>query len=122
VAQHLLESAIKTLFEERFPKIKKLERKDADGPYDALLLWFFESEGFELLEDFSDSMYRDQLDLISPLSDLLNTYTPEVDKETSYFLKELVLWGLVANNKLSKHSFSNGTEFKDLYGSYINGL
>ena len=67
-------------------------------------------------------MYRDQLDLISPLSDLLNTYTPEVDKETSYFLKELVLWGLVANNKLSKHSFSNGTEFKDLYGSYINGL
>ena len=61
VAQHLLESAIKTLFDARFPKIKKLEKKDAEGPYDPLLLWFFESEGFELLEDFSDSMYRDQL-------------------------------------------------------------
>ena len=56
VAQHLLESAIKTLFDARFPKIKKLEKKDAEGPYDPLLLWFFESEGFELLEDFSDSM------------------------------------------------------------------
>ena len=87
VAQHLLESAIKTLFEERFPKIKKLERKDAEGPYDALLLWFFESEGFELLEDFSDSMYRDQLDSISPLTDLLKEYAPGVDTETSYFLK-----------------------------------
>ncbi|MGB4545738.1 MAG: magnesium chelatase, partial [Flavobacteriaceae bacterium] len=29
VAQHLLESAIKTLFDARFPKIKKLEKKDA---------------------------------------------------------------------------------------------
>jgi magnesium chelatase subunit I len=122
VAQHLLESAIKTLFEERFPKIKKLERKDEEGPYDPLLLWFFESEGFELLEDFSDSMYRDQLDSISPLTDLLKEYAPGVDTETSYFLKELVLWALVAHNKLSKQSFSNGTEFKDLYGSYINGL
>ena len=122
VAQHLLESAIKTLFDARFPKIKKLEKKDAEGPYDPLLLWFFESEGFELLEDFSDSMYRDQLDRITPLTALLKEYAPGVDKETNYFLKELVLWGLVANNKLSKHSFSNGTEFKDLYGSYINGL
>ena len=111
VAQHLLESAIKTLFEERFPKIKKLERKDEEGPYDPLLLWFFESEGFELLEDFSDSMYRDQLDSISPLTDLLKEYAPGVDTETSYFLKELVLWALVAHNKLSKQSFSNGTEF-----------
>ena len=116
VAQHLLESAIKTLFDARFPKIKKLEKKDAEGPYDPLLLWFFESEGFELLEDFSDSMYRDQLDRITPLTALLKEYAPGVDKETNYFLKELVLWGLVANNKLSKHSFSNGTEFKDLYG------
>ena len=114
VAQHLLESAIKTLFDARFPKIKKLEKKDAEGPYDPLLLWFFESEGFELLEDFSDSMYRDQLDRITPLTALLMEYAPGVDKETNYFLKELVLWGLVANNKLSKHSFSNGTEFKDL--------
>src|SRR6056300_2039523 len=122
VAQHLLESAIKTLFEQRFPKIKKLERKDEEGPYDPLLLWFFESEGFELLEGFSDSMYRDQLDSISPLTDLLKEYAPGVDTETSYFLKELVLWALVAHNKLSKQSFSNGTEFKDLYGSYINGL
>ena len=111
VAQHLLESAIKTLFDARFPKIKKLEKKDAEGPYDPLLLWFFESEGFELLEDFSDSMYRDQLDRIMPLTALLKEYAPGVDKETNYFLKELVLWGLVANNKLSKHSFSNGTEF-----------
>ncbi|KRO79513.1 MAG: magnesium chelatase, partial [Polaribacter sp. BACL8 MAG-120531-bin13] len=103
VAQHLLESAIKTLFDARFPKIKKLEKKDAEGPYDPLLLWFFESEGFELLEDFSDSMYRDQLDRITPLTALLKEYAPGVDKETNYFLKELVLWGLVANNKLSKH-------------------
>ncbi len=48
VALILLEDAIKALFPEYFPKIQKLEHKDAQSPYDALINWFFEGEGFEL--------------------------------------------------------------------------
>jgi len=123
VANHLLEAAIKTLFEDRFPKINKLERKDAETPYDEILHWFFESEGFELLDDDTDVQYQEKLNSIAPLDALVNKYSANnAPLEEILFLKEMVLWGLVAFNKLSKHRFSSGTEFKDLYGSYIKGL
>ena len=122
VAQHLLDAAIKTIFEARFPKIKKLERKDAETAYDEILHWFFESEGFELLDEDSDDHYLKKLNSIEPLDAFIKKYAPQAASEEILFLKEVVLWGLVAFNKLSKHRFSSGTEFKDLYGSYIKGL
>ena len=122
VAEILIEDAIKTLFAEFFPKIDKLERKDAEGPYDDLVSWFFEGEGFELLDEDSDDEYQSKLDSVGPLQDLLREYQPSISKEDSYFLKEFLLWGLVAHKKLSKHRFLQGYQFKDLYGSYIRGL
>ena len=122
VASILIDEAVKSIFPEYFPKIEKLERKDAGGPYDELISWFFEGEGFELLDDYTDSEYRRALDSISPLNQLIKTHHTEVSKTDSYFFKELLLWGLVAHKKLSKHRFSEGFQFKDLYGSYISGL
>ncbi|MEM9076250.1 MAG: magnesium chelatase [Bacteroidota bacterium] len=122
VAEILLEDAIKTLFAEFFPKIDKLERKDAESPYDDLVSWFFEGEGFELLDEDSDEVYQNKLEAVAPLRDLIREYQSDVPKEDSYFLKEFLLWGLVAHKKLSKQRFLEGYQFKDLYGSYIRGL
>ncbi len=122
VAHILLEDAIKTLFPNYFPKIEKLERKDAQGPYDELIGWFFEGEGFELMDDATDEEYRSILDSVPPLDRLIAKFEPDVNKNDVYFLKELLLWGLVANKKLSKHRFVRGYQFKDLYGSIVSGL
>ncbi|MEJ1221965.1 magnesium chelatase [Sediminicola sp. 1XM1-17] len=122
VASILVEDAIKTLFPLYFPKIDKLERKDAVGPYDELISWFFDGDGFEILDDATDIEYKKELDSVSPLNQLIKEYQPDASKEDSYFLKELLLWGLVANKKLSKHRFTEGYQFKDLYGSFISGL
>ena len=122
VAAILLEDAVKTLFPMYFPKIDKLERKDAIGPYEELISWFFDGEGFEILDDATDKEYKDALDGVPPLNQLIKEYQPEASKEDSYFLKELLLWGLVAHKKLSKHRFTEGYQFKDLYGSFISGL
>ncbi len=122
VAETLIEEAVKSLFNQYFPKIDKLQRKDAETEYDELVGWFFEGEGFDLLDDDSDDVYRTKLDSVGPLGKLIKEYQPEIPKEDSYFLKELLLWGLVAHNKLSKHRFVQGFQFKDLYGSYIRGL
>ena len=122
VAEILIEEAIKTLFPTLFPKINKLERKDAETPYDAVISWFFDQEGFELFDEDSDKVYREKLDAITPLTSLINEHLPDLDKDESYFVKELALWGLVAHKKLSKYRFSNGVRFKDLYGSYISDL
>jgi len=122
VAQNLIGDAVKTQFVQYFPEIKKLEQKNQKGPYDEIVSWFFDQSEFQLLDDLSEQQYKDLLDSIGPLQDLIDEHQPDFPKEDIYFLKELVLWGLVEFKKLSKYRMSQGMRFKDLYGSYINGL
>ncbi len=122
VAAMLIDEAVKSIFPLYFPKINKLEKKDEETPYDELLHWFFQGEGFELLDDFTDEEYKRTLDGVPGLRHLIKKYQPDFPKEDTYFLKEILLWGLVAHKKLSKHRFTEGYQFKDLYGSFISGL
>jgi magnesium chelatase subunit I len=122
VAQHLIGDAIKTFFPAYFPKIEKLERDADASPYAKVLEWFFAESGFELLDEATDETYHKQLDAIQPLEDLIQKYQPEFPTVDRYFLKELILWGLVEYNKLSKDRVAEGYQFKDLYSSYINKL
>jgi magnesium chelatase subunit I len=122
VARILLEDAVKTLFPKYFPKIQKLEHKDAQTPYDGLISWFFEGEGFEITDESTDEEYKDALNSIPPLNSLIKKYQPDVAEADAYFLKEFLLWGMVAHKKLSKHRFIKGYRFKDLYGSFISKL
>lgn len=122
VAQQLISDAVNTVFKEKFPKIEKLIKQGAPDPYAAVVAWFFEENDFELLDSFSDEEYRNALDSIEPLQDLIKKYQPETSKKDTYFLKEVLLWALAENKKLSKFSLGNGLHFKDVYGSYISGL
>jgi magnesium chelatase subunit I len=122
VAQHLIDDAIHTFFPGYFPKIEKLERDADASPYAKILEWFFAETGFELLDDATDEVYQKQLAAVKPLDDLLQKYQPDVPVADRNFLKEFVLWGLVAYNKLSKDRVEVGYQFKDLYGSYISKL
>ncbi len=122
VGEALIEEAIKTIFPKYFPEISKLERKDEPTAYDDIISWFFDQDGFELLDADSDKEYQQKLNAIVPLNDLAREYGDAVAKEDQYFLKELLLWGLVSYKKLSKQRISKGLQFNDLYGNYINGL
>lgn len=122
VALHLIEEAISSLFPSYFPPIKKLEHKDTAGPYDDLIHWFFEGEGFELMDDLTDEEYRKRIEAVSPLKELIASHVTDLATEDRYFLSEFLLWGLVAHKKLSKQRFSQGYQIKDLYGSYISRL
>lgn len=122
VAAILVDDAVKSIFPEYFPEIKKLERKDAETPYDELLHWFFQGEGFELMDDFTDEEYKRTLDSIPALNELVLKYQPDFPKQDIYFLKELVLWGLVSYKKLNKQRFETGFQFKDLYSSFLNDI
>ncbi|GMN05266.1 magnesium chelatase [Croceitalea sp. MTPC5] len=122
VAENLIDDAIKTLFPNLFPKINKLEHKNAETPYDELISWFFDKEALELLDEDDDNTYKSKLDAVTPLHQLVKEHHPDLDKKDGYFMKELALWGLVAHKKLSKYRMSDGVRFKDMYGSYISGL
>jgi magnesium chelatase subunit I len=123
VAFNLIGEAVRSLFEEFFPKIEKLKKEDQETPYDDVVSWFFnQKDGFELLDDLRDKEYKNLLDAISPLDDLLAKHQPNLAKEDNYFVKEFVLWALVEFKQLSKYRFAEGIQFKDPYGSYISGI
>jgi magnesium chelatase subunit I len=122
VAQHLIGDAIHTFFPAYFPKIEKLEKQDEKTAYSDLLEWFFSESGFELLDDCTDEEYKSILDSIAPLSILIKKYQPQLAKEDLYFMKEFILWALVEYDKLSKDRISQGYQFSDMYGNYINKL
>ena len=122
VANKLIDSAIKTLFEKNFPKIEKLEKQGANTPYDDLVTWFFNESKFEILNGISEKEYQKKLLSIEPLNTLLKEYHPEALKEDIYFLNEFVLWGLVQFKKLSKVEYSEGIEIQDPYGDYIKNI
>lgn len=122
VAQELIGEAVKTLFPTLFPKIEKLKKSDAHDPYSEIIEWFFSESGFELLDETTDKEYKKALDSIDALEKLVNKHQPDVSEEDKYFLKEFVLWGLVEYKKLNKFRFAEGMQFKDIYGSYIEGL
>lgn len=122
VAQNLIGDAVVSLFPTLFPKISKLERPNASSPYQDVLDYFMLNSDLELLDDLSEKEYREQLDAIEPLVDLVKKYQPSLSEQEHYFVMEFVLWGLVEQKKLSKDRFTEGYQFKDLLGSYLSGL
>ena len=84
-----MDEAVKTLFPKYFPKVEKLEKQDEETPYDDLVSWFFNGDGFELLDDLDDEDYKAKLDEVTPLDDLLADYQPEIDKEDVILKKNL---------------------------------
>tara|TARA_B100000809_G_scaffold150297_1_gene147800 strand:- start:2462 stop:3928 length:1467 start_codon:yes stop_codon:yes gene_type:complete len=123
VAETLIKNAVKKLFPTYFPEIKKLEKQDAETPYDDIISWFFNAnDDFELLDEFTESQYKNELDKVTPLDDFLVKHQPKMNTDDAYFVKEFILWALVEFKKLSKHRFAEGTQFKDPYGNFISGL
>jgi magnesium chelatase subunit I len=122
VATELIGEAIKLLFPQYFPEIKKLKKPDEETPYDKLVEWFFNNGGLELLDELNDADYKQLIDQIAPLEDLIQKYQPEMAMEDRYFMKEFILWALVEFDKLSKNRFSEGYQFNDLYSDFIKGI
>ncbi len=122
VAERLIGSASKTLFDNYFPAIKKLKHEDEKDAYDGIMQWFFEQSSFELMDDGSESEYREALNDIVPLDDLISTYMPNALAEDRLFIKEFMLWALVEYKKLNKKRILKGFEFKDPYGAYLSNL
>jgi magnesium chelatase subunit I len=112
VAQLLIDNAIRTLFTSHFPKVEKLEKKNADGPFSKITDWFLEDDGFlEITDESADEMYAKSLNKISSLNELIEKYQPDTKPEDMLFLKEFILWGLAVNKKLNKERFRTGIFF-----------
>lgn len=123
VAEYLIEMAVKSLFESYFPKIQKLEKQGIKGPYHEIISWFDNlNEEFELTENMSDETYKKQLDKVQSLDQLIKRYQPDLETPERYFLKELVLWGLAENKKLSRMEINEGMSFGNSYNDILKDI
>ena len=118
----LINEGIKSIFNEYFPKIKKLEKPDQAGPYDHVLGWFIDNSELFIGDDFTDNEYKKSIDQIKPVSKIIGKYCRGILEKDIYFMKEVLLWGLSSYNKLSKKRTLEGLEFKDSIGSYLKNL
>ncbi len=122
VAQTLISNAVKSIFVELFPEIKKIKREDEETPYDEISQWFYSKDAIELLDDMDDKYFTEQLDTITPLNSLIKKYQPEFLQEDLYFLKEFILWALSEFKILNKERFTKGFQFNDPLANYIRGI
>jgi len=114
VANELIQEAIKSLFSTLFPKIEKLSKKIETTPYTALMETIYADGGLVLYDESDEKEYLSTLSSVKELDQLIDQYQKNTPKKDRAFLKEFILWALVAYNKLGKERFTNGFQFKDL--------
>ena len=122
ISLHLINQAVKTLFPKYFPKIKKLEHKDQQGPYDLLLGWFYSDNSLFLEDGLPANIYRDTLMSVPRLDTVVETYQQSCPAEEKYFMMEFLLWGLEVHKKLNKYRTIEGFQFKDGLGNILADL
>jgi magnesium chelatase subunit I len=123
VAMILISDATKTLFNSYFPSIPKLQKADDNGPYKELIDWFVAGNQLDLLDTDSENEYKAKLNAVTPFDGLISKYCSErKDTDEVYFLKELILWGLSAYDKLSRKPYDGGNQFNDIVGNILNDL
>jgi magnesium chelatase subunit I len=122
ISLHLINQAVKTLFPKYFPEIKKLEHKDAEGPYDRLLGWFYSDNDLFLEDGLPEDVYQDTLSSVPRLETLVDEYQAQCAPEEKFFMMEFLLWGLEVHKKLNKYRSLEGFQFKDGLGNLFAEL
>jgi magnesium chelatase subunit I len=121
VAEHLINAAVRSLFEVYFPKIAKLEKPGEKGPYQELAEWFAANE-IELMDEDSDGDYQARLDEAWPLGQIVQKYQPKIKAVDRYFAYEMILWTLAHHKKIGKTRFTEGFQFNHLMGDFRKQL
>ncbi len=110
VAKLLIDRAIITEFEKRFPRIPKLEKEGVKTPYTDIVTWF-ETNFLELNYTDSDEEFAANLSAVRPLVQFVEKHVPDATDAEKSFLSELVIWSLSISNKLDKSESQNAFTF-----------
>lgn len=119
VAEDLIGRAIVKCFEEYFPKVDGLRRADEANPYLKVLNWFAAGNHIELMLEDPDRAFEKELDAVSGLGEVVETYAPNKGKDAYYFYAEWVLHALAEGSKLNKERLDQSFYFQDLFQSML---
>ena len=120
VAQKLISQAVRKVFTEFFPNPERIKRNDADNPYRDITRWFGRGHNVDLINDLSETDYRQLLDGVPGLKELVTHHHKRIPAEKRYLLMEFVLHGLAEYSLLGKQALVAGTQFGDLLSGMLN--
>ncbi len=101
VARILIDRAVMRLFETYFPRISKLEKEGLKTAYTDLIQYFNDHQ-LTLNHSDSDQEFRDKLNRVQPLQNVIQQNALELGAEDQLFLKEVILWALTISEKLDR--------------------
>jgi magnesium chelatase subunit I len=124
VAQHLLGLSIKKVFLGLFPdpeKAKKQAKPDAKGrftadPY-ATIIAHFDEGSLDLLNDAADKRYKNSLDAVPGLRELVTSQHTYLDPAEVALWMEFVLHGLAEKSRIGRSTLADATRFSDVMGT-----
>ena len=120
VANILVGKAIKTLMVRFFPDPEKIKRSKTENPYADIVNWFGSGNTMNVLDDLSEDEYRQALNTVPGLKNVIKKFHPRLAEAQQYLLMEFLLHGLSEFSQISKSFLDNGFEFKDMLGSLFN--
>jgi magnesium chelatase subunit I len=123
VARKLIGTAVKKLFDSRFPELERdapggagsAAGIDEPGPYAAILAWFAAGNAVTLSDEMPFADYEAELARVPGLQALVAQATPQgASREQLAFWSELVLDGLHQGVKLARHDLDSTVSYKEL--------
>lgn len=119
VALNLLGKAIKEEFLEHFPNPDRLKKSQKVDPFLSIKKWFSEGNTVDLLNDSSDERFKEALDQVKGLKEIIFDVS-SVDPKEMYTFMELLLHGLSEFNILNKEILDTQLQFRDLLADMLN--
>ncbi len=122
VAQNLINQAIRSQFPLYFPDPKQYEKKEKkqENPYQGIAEWFNKGNELNLENNLSFADYKERLNKVPGLADLVNHYYSKLDEPEKLLLMEFLLHGLAGYSILSKHKMDDALKFKDFFSSVMS--
>lgn len=120
VANILLGKAIKSLMISYFPDPEKLKKAKATNPYSGIINWFGAGNTINIEDSLSLEEYRNALESIPGLKDVIKQFHPRLSKNQQLLLMEFLLHGLAEFSLINKSFLDNGFSFADMFNSLFN--
>ena len=117
VAQILIGKAIRNNFSQYFPTPDNLKKAQQPSPYQSIIDWFKKGNKADLLMNLSDKQYKEVLQNIPQLENVVKKFQPSVNGNSRLLLMEFFLFGLSEYSLLSRTKIEDGIQFRDMLSS-----
>lgn len=122
VAKLIIGKALKKLFERNFPDPEEEKKKDTDSIYKPVLDWFADGHTLELSDDLGQSEYREALNAVDGLAEVVEGQADAADEVIKYVLMDFVIEALHQNSMVGKEDLDDRRSYSDMLGSMLGSM